>query len=523
MTPIQPTPTQPSILAKIVATIGPASESPDQVRKLIEAGVRVFRFNFSHGDLDGHAVRLRTVRAIAKELDIHVACLGDLQGPKIRVGKIPEGVGEPSPSGGGLIRVGCGDDVVLKRGIPESFIRQTENGTEVVLSLTYDKLIDEVEAGHKVLINDGAIRMLAIARDTAAGELRCRVVVGGAITSKKGINVPQSDLSAPAVTDRDWTCVKWAVANELDYLALSFVRTAADVVTLRNGIAACERVGGSTEAPWIPIVAKIEMPQAVADLSAIVETADAIMVARGDLGVEMDIARVPVVQKQIVASCNEHGKPCIVATQMLETMIENPVPTRAEASDVANAIFDGTDAVMLSAETATGKHPVIVVETMVRIIHAAEARIRETTRPDSPPMRLAAGHRATAALAHGAWEIARDLAASAVVCWSQNGGTARYLSQNGIDVPIYAFTSNAVSARRMALLRGVTAVLSEPPASGKLSDWNLQVDEYLLSKQAAAPGAFLVLLAGRPLGRAKATNTIAIHRIGEAIGGYHGG
>ncbi len=509
-----------SVFSKIVATIGPASDTPEQVRRLIEAGVSVFRFNFSHGDFEAHAARLKVVRGVAAEMGIQIACLGDLQGPKIRVGKVPAGVGEQAPSGGGLIRVASGQDVILKRGIEESFIRRTGTAEEVVLSVTYERLIDEVEPGHKVLINDGAIRMLALSRDAEAGELRCRVVVGGAISSKKGINVPQSDLSAPAVTERDWEWVKWAVAQRLDFLALSFVRNSADVIALRNGIAACEPAGGSGEAPWIPIVSKIEMPQAVADLSAIVEHSDVVMVARGDLGVEMDIARVPVVQKQIIRVCNDFGKPCIVATQMLETMIESAVPTRAEASDVANAIFDGADAVMLSAETATGKHPVLVVETMTRIINVAEERIRETLKPSSPPLRTVAGHRATAALAHGAWEIARDLCAKAVVCWSQNGGTARYLSQNSFDVPIFAFTSDPVSARRMALYKGVTAVVSEPPASGKLSDWNEQTERLLVDLGAVTAGDFLVLLAGRPLGRAKATNTIAIHRVGEAVRGF---
>jgi len=509
-----------NLFAKIIATIGPASETPDMVRRLIEAGVNVFRFNFSHGDLATHGVRLAVVRKVAEQMGVHVACLGDLQGPKIRIGVVPASMGEPAPSGGGLVRVVCGQDVILKRGIAESFVRQTLAGPEVVLAITYDKLIDEVQPGHKVLINDGAIRMLALTRDAAAGELRCRVIVGGAISSKKGINVPQSDLTAPAVTDRDWECVTWAVANCLDFLALSFVRTAADIVVLREGIARCERPPDCNDAPWIPIVAKIEMPQAVADLTAIVETADAIMVARGDLGVEMEIAKVPVVQKQIVAACNEYGRACIVATQMLETMIDNAIPTRAEASDVANAVFDGADAVMLSAETATGKHPVLVVETMSRIIDAAETRIREIHRASSPPMRLAAGHRATAALAHGAWDIAHDLSARAVVCWSQNGGTARYLSQNNFVVPIFAYTSNPVSARRFALLRGITPICADPPASGKLSEWNATVDEHLLARKAVDPGDFIVLLAGRPLGRAKATNTIAIHRIGEPTGGF---
>jgi pyruvate kinase len=269
---------------------------------------------------------------------------------------------------------------------------------------------------------------------------------------------------------------------------------------------------------WIPIVAKIEKPQAVANLDSIVAASDAVMVARGDLGVEMDIARVPVVQKQIVATCGAYGKPCIVATQMLETMIENTSPTRAEASDVANAIFDGADAVMLSAETATGKHPALVVETMARIVAAAEERLRELPQPENPPTQLVAAHLGTAALAHGAWAIAHDLSAKVVACWSQNGGTARYLSQNRFNIPIVAYSSSSQATRRMALLRGVTPVLSEPPPSGHLSDWNAAVDRYVRASGMATKGDAIVLLAGRPLGQAKATNTIAICRVGESSG-----
>jgi len=509
----------PPILATIVATIGPASDSPEVVGRLIQAGVSVFRFNFSHGDFAGHERRLGVVRRVADELKCSVACLGDLQGPKIRVGKIPAGVGAASPSGGGLIEVVSGQDVVFKCGIPLAFMRDGAAGREPVLPVTYEPLVGEVRPGHKVLINDGAIRMLAVESDRERGELRCRVTVGGVISSGKGINVPQSELSTAAITERDWECVAWAVEHGLDYLALSFVRRAEEVVELKERLAGMGRGGAET---WIPVVAKIEVPQAVADLERIVAVSDAIMVARGDLGVEMDIARVPVVQKQIVAECAKQGKPCIVATQMLETMIENSSPTRAEASDVANAVFDGADAVMLSAETATGKHPVLVVETMARIIAAAEQRMRETSFRAAPPSNLVAAHLGTAALARGAWAVAHDLKAAAVVCWSENSGTARYLSQNRFHIPIIAYTSNPRSARQTALMRGVTPVCSVPPGSGSLSEWNAAVDEYLLSRGIAKRGDAIVLLAGRPLGRAKATNTIAIHRVGDATGGYAG-
>jgi pyruvate kinase len=522
-------PKAPAILATIIATIGPASESPEVVRRLLEAGVGVFRFNFSHSDFAAHERRLATVRSVAAEMNHTVACMGDLQGPKIRIGQVPEGVGAASPSGGGMIDVASGQDVILKAGIDKAFIRQGPHGPEPVFPVTYPELINEVQPGQKVLINDGAVRMLAVEADQKSRELRCRVTAGGRISSGKGINLPHSTISAPAITDRDWECAQWAVKHDMDYLALSFVRRAEEVLELKERLSklpvpssAGQKIpkGGPEHltGAWIPIIAKIEKPQAVANIESIVAAADAIMVARGDLGVEMDIAKVPVVQKQIIATCANYGKPSIVATQMLESMIESTNPTRAEASDVANAIFDGADAVMLSAETATGKHPALVVETMARIVAAAEDRLRELPQPEAPPSKLVAAHQGTAALAHGAWSIAHDLDAKVVACWSQNGGTARYLSQNRFNIPIVAYSSSSQATRRMALLRGVTPVLSQPPESGRLSDWNAAVDAYVQARGLARKGDAIVLLAGRPLGQAKATNTIAICRIGESTG-----
>lgn len=509
-------------LTTIVATIGPASDSPEMVRKLIETGVGVFRLNFSHGTLDAHASRLATIRSTADAMGRTVAVLGDLQGPKIRVGKIPATVGEPARSGGGSILLSAGQDVILSATATEASLRATPTGLEPVLALTYAAMVDEVEPGHRILINDGAIRMLAVERIPAARELRCRVTVGGLVTSGKGINLPESDISAPALSEHDLECMRWAVEHDLDYLALSFVRKAEEVEDLRQRVAQCRCSLFPDEPGWIPIVSKIEKPQAVKNLETIVAASDAIMVARGDLGVEMDIARVPVVQKRIVEICGEYGKPCIVATQMLETMIDSPIPTRAEANDVANAIFDGTDAVMLSAETATGKHPCLVVETMSRIIECAEAHLRSLPVVANSPRQLEAAHRGTAALAHGAWTVAKDLGAKVVVVWSQNGGTARYLSQNRLHIPILAYSSSRRAARRMALYRGVIPIFTQPPGNGTLADWNIAVDAEVLSRGLSGLDDPIVLMAGRPLGQAKATNTIAIHRIGEAAPGTVG-
>ncbi len=505
------------MLAKIVATIGPASDSPEMVRRLIEAGVSVFRFNFSHGDFDSHQKRLDTVRRVSAELRRPVGCLGDLQGPKVRIGKVPDGG----------ITLESGQDAVIRRGVDLAFIEKNASGQSVaVFPTTYPQMIDEVKPGQKVLINDGAVRMLAVESRAKEGELRCRVIVGGLVTSGKGINLPQSVMSAPAISPRDWECVDWAFKNQMDFLALSFVRRAEEVIELKRNLAARCPAGAEHDdrhaACWMPVIAKIEKPQALADLDRIVAASDGIMVARGDLGVEMDIARVPVAQKEILSVCAAMGKPCIVATQMLETMIENVMPTRAEASDVANAIFDGADAVMLSAETAAGKHPALVVETMRRIASAAEDRLAHMPRTaSSNPTRLEERHKGTAALAHGAALIAADLHAKAVVCWSQRGGTARYLSQNNLHVPIISYSSDAVSTRRMTLLGGVIPVCSRPPETGRISDWTASVDEFLLSRGICARGDSVVIVAGRPLGQAKATNTITIHRVGEPSTAHH--
>jgi pyruvate kinase len=517
--PVTPDRSRPT-RAKIVATLGPASESPEMVRRLIEAGVSVFRLNFSHGDLEGHARRLATVRRISGELRVPVAVLGDLGGPKIRVGTVPNAL---SASGG--VELCAGQDVLLCRGIAEACIQGSGESAAALLPVMYAPLIDEVKPGHRVLINDGAVRMLAVERAADGANLRCRVTVGGLVTTGKGINLPDSELSVPAITERDWACVEWAVGQGLDFLALSFVRNAAEVRELKDKLAgmcaACESAeepGGVGRGAAIPVVAKIEKPQALAALEEIVDVADAIMVARGDLGVEMDIAQVPVAQKKIIDCCQRHGRPCIVATQMLETMIQSPMPTRAEASDVANAVFDGADALMLSAETATGKHPDLVVETMRRIIRAAEARMDEMPEQESPPARLVETGYPTAALAHGAWHIARDIRARLIVCWSQSGGTARYLSQNDFRAPIVAYSSSPVATRRMALLRNVSPVHAAAPAGlGLFTDL---AEREMLARGWVKKGQPVVLLAGKPLGQVKATNSIAILYIGDPDGGY---
>ncbi len=491
---------------KIVATIGPASESPEMVEALIRAGVNIFRFNFSHGAFEEHERRLRTVRECARRLNRVIGCLGDLPGPKIRIGKVE-----------GAIELRPGEEVVFDPDIEFARVEATPDGERAVLPVTYDGIAHDVEAGQRILLADGALRMLALRTD--GRRVYARVTVGGTLTSGKGINLPESEVSAPAITDRDWACVEWAVAHGLDFLALSFVRTPREVRELKDRLwSMCsvnrdESDGGGGS--MIQVIAKIEKPQAVARIDAIVEAADGIMVARGDLGVEMEIAGVPVAQKRIIASCRAQGKPVIVATQMLETMIENPTPTRAEASDVANAIYDGASCVMLSGETAVGRHPDLVVETMVRIIEATEDRLREIGPQYAGPTQILEKHTMTAALTTGAWYAGERLDARAIACWSENGGTARYLSQMGFLIPILACSTRERATRRMTILPGITPMVTEPPASGSVSEWNAWAVEELRERGWAEEGQWVVLLAGRPLGQPRRTNSMTLHRVGD--------
>jgi pyruvate kinase len=524
---VRPRPT----LAKIVATIGPASDSPETVCKLIRAGVGIFRLNFSHGDLVAHARRVETIRCAAEELAQPIAILGDLQGPKIRVGQ----VADPG------VMLEIGQDVVFTRTADDRFQSKSSTGAETIgLPSGFDGLATSVKPGERVLINDGAIRLMALERESgdSPGTLRCRVMVGGPVTSRKGINLPDSDVQASAITEQDWQHVEWAVAHGLDFLALSFVRTADEVRALRKMLAnLCPvdprvdhgdcRTSVSTpmaatpsDGAAIPVIAKIEKPQALKNIDEILEAADGIMVARGDLGVEMDLSEVPVVQKKLLAKADEFGKPCIVATQMLESMITSTTPTRAEVNDVASAIFDGADAVMLSAESASGKHPTLVVETMRRIIESAERELVKKQTTPSPAIRLLQSRYRTAALAHGAWHIARDIGAKLVVCWSQEGGTARYLSQTGLPIPIVAYSNQPRHVRRMALLRGVTPRLMSVPATGTLSKWNALVEADLTALGWLNAGDPIVLVAGKPLGVKGATSTVAVHYTGNKATGF---
>jgi pyruvate kinase len=516
-------------LTKIVATVGPASSDGATIGKLIQAGVGVFRLNFSHGTLEDHSQRTQTIRDVAAQLGRPIAIMGDLQGPKIRVGQI---------SGDG-IDVEPGSTVVFRRG--EFVASAPPAGEPILLASTYARLVDDVQPGHRVLINDGAVRLLALAK--RRDEIECAVTAGGAgrITSGKGINLPDTHLNVETLSDRDWHHVQWAVTRDLDFLALSFVRTAEDVMKLREGLSemasrrkptgsqrgharddgdreACLGERQMTADSPLRIIAKIELPTAVQNIESIIQVSDGIMVARGDLGVELDLARVPVIQKQLIAVADAWGKPCIIATQMLESMTRSPAPTRAEANDVATAIVDGADAVMLSGETAVGNYPALAVEYIRRIALATEQYVAALGPTPSPPQKIIESRYRTAALAHGAWTIAQDLQAKFVVVWSQLGGGARHLSQNKFSIPILAISSDDRAARQMQLLRGVTPL--RMPVPDNLAHFTRMVDDYLTATGWAEPGDLCILMAGMPIGESGVTNALAIHTIGNPATGF---
>lgn len=411
---------------KIVATVGPACSSRETLRRLVEAGVDVFRLNFSHGTHEGHAAVFRSIRALAKRLRANVCIMEDLQGPKVRTGRL---------KGGGPVGL-----------VPGKTVKITTRpivGDEACFSTTYRRLPRDVKRGDTVLLDDGllALRVTGVGKE----EVRCRVVVGGPLGEHKGINLPGVLVSAPALTRKDRRDLAFGLRLGVDAVALSFVRRARDIRTARGLI---RRLGGDA-----PVIAKIEQPEAIDELDAILEEADGVMVARGDLGVELSPESVPVLQKLIIREAICCGKPVITATQMLESMVNKPVPTRAEASDVANAIFDGTDAVMLSAETAMGRYPVAAVAMMARIAEAAEevAEAPEAGLFEGGSMSI------PASVADAAVSAARDVGARAVVVFTMSGATARLLAQRRPGCGIHAFSPLPATCRRLALVWGVEA------------------------------------------------------------------
>ena len=467
---------------KIVCTLGPRSESFDSVLALAEAGMDVARLNFSHGTHEEHASRIETVRAVSERVERSIGILQDLQGPKIRVRRFERG----------SIRLVSGDPFVLTA--------DEVTGDEYRASVSYSSFPEDVNEGDAVLLDDGRIRLEV--RDVNGLDVHCKVIHGGTLSDNKGLNLPDAVLSVSALTDKDRADLDFGLALGVDLVALSFVQTAADLASLRAYMTAA----GATA----PVVAKIERRQAVADIDAISDHADALMIARGDLGVEMLAEEVPVVQKDLIARCNARGLPVITATQMLDSMIVNPRPTRAEASDVANAVLDGSDAVMLSGETAAGEFPVESVHTMNQIITLIEKRSAE--RWDLKRRKPNVVYPRATAVGYSACHAAELVQARLIVCLTQSGETARMVARFRPRQPIVAFTSSEATYRRTSLVWGIQALLTEPFRGG-IDEAVDEVVAMLRVRGAVVPGDTLVITAGLPFARRSETNMLRIERV----------
>ncbi len=423
---------------KIVCTIGPASRTTDMLRELVLAGMDVARINFSHGDQAQHAETIERIRAVAAEVHRPVAILADLQGPKLRVGQM-ENKG---------VLLEAGEEVVLTT--------RPIVGHRGEVPVQYHDLPRTVEPGDRILIDDGLLELEV--SSTTGEDIVCRVITGGLLQSNKGMNLPRASCSIPAITDKDRDDLRFALEHQADWIALSFVRQADEVLQLKEMIREQSAFGRP-----VPVIAKIEKPEAVENIDSIIAAVDGIMVARGDLGVETAPEMVPMVQKMIIAHCNAVGKPVITATQMLDSMIRNPRPTRAEASDVANAILDGTDAIMLSGETAVGKYPLLAVQTMVRIAQEAERSRWDTA--GRPPRECGPVSVVAEAVSHASCETARDLSAAAIITPTVSGYTARVIARYRPACPIVAVTPSPVVQRQLVLYWGVYPLLAKRTAN----------------------------------------------------------
>ncbi len=474
---------------KIICTLGPATNSLEKIIELIHAGMDVARLNFSHGSHSDHKARIEMVREAARRTGKHIAILQDLQGPKIRIGTLEK-------------------TVLLKQG--DRFIITIDDivGTYDRVSTTYKEIVYDVKRGDRILMDDGLLEVKVL--DKNEREVITEVVVGGLLKSQKGLNLPGVSMSVPSLSEKDIEDAHFGLDNEVDMIALSFVRSAKDVEQLADII----RSRGKTA--WI--VAKIERPEAIENIDEIIAAANAVMVARGDLGVEMKTAAVPVLQKLIVQKCNAAYKPVIIATQMLESMTENPRPTRAEASDVANAVFDGTDAVMLSGETAAGKYPIETVRTMCEIINNVEAKDihhllmaeREVFVPQSKNHTESVD--LSEAIAISAVDVANKIRAKAIVVLSHTGGTAIKVSKQKPSMPIIVITDNEKVQRLMGLVWGVETIYTQTITS--TDDSFRTIETKLAEKAIVKPGDVIVYTMGIPILKHGTTDTIKVSRIG---------
>ena len=466
--------------AKIVCTVGPATATPQRLVALVEAGMDVARLNFSHGSRADHQRAYTMVRQASDKVGRAVGVLADLQGPKIRLGRFADGP----------VQWPAGHRVAIT----------TENveGTAERVSTTYRRLADDVRPGDRLLVDDGNIGLVVVAVQDR--DVLCEVIEGGTVSTAKGLSLPGVAVSAPALSDKDAEDLRFALHLRVDLVALSFVRSPGDAALVQ---AVMDEAGCT-----LPVLAKLEKPQAVADLTAVVDAFDGLMVARGDLGVEMPLEHVPLVQKRAVQACRERAKPVIVATQMLESMIENSRPTRAEASDVANAVLDGADAVMLSGETSVGKYPVQAVATMARIIQAVEDDSTATVPPLLQPPRTQGG-----AIAQAATELGVRLGASALVSFTQTGDTARRLARHRCSIPLLAFTPDPAVRSRLTLCWGVETFIT--PTVQHTDEMVGAVQDAMLANGRGRRGDLVVVVAGSPPSTPGSTNMLRVHRLGD--------
>lgn len=472
------------MLTKIVATLGPATDTPEAICSLIEAGVDVVRLNASHGTQEEHGRRIRMVREVAAELSKHVGILLDLQGPKIRLGTFQNG---------------C---ATLHRGARFTLTIEQVEGTEERASTTYKDFVRDLRFGNRILLADGAVELTVL--DKTDTDVNTEVKRGGTICDRQGINLPGAEVSAASLSKKDISDLRFGLEAGIDLVALSFVRKRDDVLRLRMYLEESDS--------HVPIVSKIEKPEAWENLAAILDESDGVMVARGDLGVEMELEQVPFVQKSIIEQARKHGKFVITATQMLESMVNTPVPTRAEVSDVANAIYDGTDAVMLSAETSKGKFPVETVRMMQRITQESENTLKNHGFREAPRRESSVPSYAET-MADVAYRCARMQGVTGIVVFTASGYSARLVSRYRPPVPIYAFTHSEAVARQLSVIFGIMPMLVPNPVD--TDEMVKVIDHTLLGRKLVKPRDSVVFVAGQPIGRPGTTNFVKLHRMGE--------
>ncbi|HEX5090282.1 MAG TPA: pyruvate kinase [Nocardioides sp.] len=476
--------------AKIVCTLGPATSSAERIKELVAAGMDVARLNMSHGTHEDHAETYRLVREASDASGHGVGILADLQGPKIR------------------LETFSGGPVTLTPGMTWTITTREVDGNAEICGTTYKGLAGDVAAGDPILIDDGKVR-LKVTEVRDGTDVVCEVVVGGKVSDHKGINLPGVMVSVPALSEKDVEDLRFALHLTVDYIALSFVRSAADVEDVRKVM--------REENIILPVIAKIEKPQAIENLDEVVSAFDGFMVARGDLGVECAPEEVPFLQKTIIDKARLNAKPVIVATQMLESMISSPSPTRAEVSDVANAILDGADAVMLSGETGVGEYPVVTVETMARIIGATEAHAMEQQEVGTLRVLPWDPHTKSGIIAKAAGEVAERVGAKYVVAFTQSGDSARRMSRFRGPVPVLAFTPEAQTRSQLSLSWGVETFKTQKVEH--TDEMVAQVDEQLLKIGRVEKGDLVVIIAGSPPGIPGSTNALRVHRMGDAVDG----